>query len=150
MGDGWKGREEVGTLIFPHAVLLEKHFKQAGVTETSQEECINEIRKGHLAIQHTQGIGRRVTFKSLNRSCSGKLELGVGEARGRGGKVNSISFCGWLLKRTVALVENCIRLHGLGSEREVVETYFFDYTFKEFAVNGRKIGPCWPLTVSFS
>lgn len=53
VGDGWKGREEVGTLIFPHAVLLEKHFKQAGVTEMSQEDCINEIRKGHLAIQHT-------------------------------------------------------------------------------------------------
>lgn len=49
-----------------------------------------------------------------------------------------------------SLVENCVRLHGLGNEREV-ETYFFYYIFKEFGVNGRReIGQGWSMTVSFS
>ena len=43
------------------------------------------------------------------------------EARG-GGNVNS--FCGLLLRRTVSVVENWIRLHRLGSGMEVGEIIF--------------------------
>lgn len=56
------------------------------------------------------------------------------EARGGG---NVSSFCRLLLRRTVSVVENWIRLHRLGSEMEVGEI-IFDYTFKKFAMNGSK------------
>lgn len=62
--------------------------------------------------------------------------------------MSAVSDVGQLLIK-IGPVESCIRLHGLGSERKVVETYFFYYIVNEFGANGRRdIGQGWSVSLS--